>query len=118
MNRENLCLPSLVEPGVKYFLGETLKQCKGAKNRYYNLIFNLSIGFFVIGGICIFLYVHYNGEGKKEERELKRKQSEEYMINMIHKIQTENLIKDADIIHKTPFGEIDDDNIVQNKLFI
>ena len=30
----NMEKPTLVEPGVKYFLKETLKQCKEFKNKY------------------------------------------------------------------------------------
>ena len=31
--------PVLTEPGVKYFLSQTLKQCHIAKDNFHNLIF-------------------------------------------------------------------------------
>ena len=50
--------PSLVEPGMKYFLRETLKQCKDFKNKYNNLIFNIAIGsaLFLVVGIVFGIY--------------------------------------------------------------
>ena len=38
--------PTLTEPGVKYFLRETLKQCHDKRTTYYNIIWNC--GFFFI----------------------------------------------------------------------
>ena len=45
--------PTLIEPGVKYFLSETLKQCRIFKNTYNNIILNIVIGivFLLILGI-------------------------------------------------------------------
>ena len=36
--------PLLIEPGVKYFLNETLKQCHVFKENHRNMLFN--VGFF------------------------------------------------------------------------
>lgn len=75
--------PSLVEPGIKYFLNQTLKNCNTLKDRYYNFIFNVavSISFFVILGIL--LYSRY--KGKPNPRELRRKEIEKqkYIMSMI-----------------------------------
>ena len=51
--------PTLVEPGVKYFLKETLKQCNEFKNTYHNYIFNISLGalfFFILGLLLLYKY--------------------------------------------------------------
>ena len=40
---EGFTKPILTEPGVKYFLNETLKQCREFKNNYNNHIFNISL---------------------------------------------------------------------------
>ena len=41
--------PILTEPGVKYFLNETLKQCHQFKEKHHNSLFNagMFIGFLV-----------------------------------------------------------------------
>ena len=33
--------PMLTEPGVKYFINETLKQCRQFKENYQHIIFNI-----------------------------------------------------------------------------
>ena len=45
MNFEQFSKPLLIEPGIKYYLTETLKQCSNFKSQYNNLLFNI--------GICI-----------------------------------------------------------------
>ena len=45
MNFNESSTPTLVEPGVKYFIRETLKKCHGYKETYKNQIFN--VGLFV-----------------------------------------------------------------------
>ena len=37
--------PNLTEPGVKYFLKETLKKCNEKKGLFYNTILNLGFLF-------------------------------------------------------------------------
>lgn len=46
MNFEEYSKPVLIEPGVKYFLSETLKQCNQFKNKYNNILFNISLFIF------------------------------------------------------------------------
>ena len=43
MNFQDFTKPILIEPGVKYFLSETLKQCKDFKDKYYNTLFNIIV---------------------------------------------------------------------------
>jgi hypothetical protein len=45
---------SLVEPGMKYYVNETLKNCHSFKEQYHNKIINISLG---IGLIIILLCV-------------------------------------------------------------
>ena len=61
--------PMLTEPGVKYFINETLKQCHKFKEKHQNMIFNiiLLVSFFIILGILL-LY-KYKGKLTPEEIE-------------------------------------------------
>ena len=45
--------PTLVEPGIKYFLNETLSNCAKFKQKYYNDMLNIGIVTFIILSICI-----------------------------------------------------------------
>ena len=73
MNFDNFSKPILIEPGVKYFLSQTLKQCNEFKNKYNNIIFNISlaVGFFLLLG-TILLY-KYRGKLTPSEKEIKNR---------------------------------------------
>lgn len=94
--------PILVEPGIKYFFDETLKQCVEKKNVYYNHIFNIAS--FLIFSLAIgsFLYVKYKSHNNQEEKIKKKKQQEEYMLNLVHKIQTKKRIDTGSKITDLP----------------
>ena len=49
--------PALIEPGVKYFLKETLKRCHTFKESHNIFILNMSLfaGFLVILGVVLLL---------------------------------------------------------------
>ena len=51
--------PLLTEPGVKYFLNQTLKQCSEFKSKHHNLLLNIGLFFlfiFILGGLLIYKY--------------------------------------------------------------
>ena len=51
--------PRLIEPGVRYFLSSTLKECRRFKEYYSNIVFNLimtAIFTILIGGFLLYMY--------------------------------------------------------------
>ncbi len=60
-------MSGLVEPGMKYFINQTLIRCKELKDRYNNIIYNISLllGFVVVIGLFLY-YRHKNKLSKKE----------------------------------------------------
>ena len=111
--------PMLTEPGVKYFINETLKQCHQYKEKYHNL--NLNIGllvvFFIILGILL-LY-KYKGKITPEEIEEKEVQKKQYILSKIRNYQDaktraqQKLItglpqwdNEFDIINDTPINKL------------
>ena len=38
---EEIIKPTLIEPGVKYFLNQTLKQCREFKDKFNNSLLNI-----------------------------------------------------------------------------
>tara|TARA_B100001123_G_C14989829_1_gene899113 strand:+ start:448 stop:801 length:354 start_codon:yes stop_codon:yes gene_type:complete len=83
-NRYN---PILIEPGVKYFLDETLKNCKKKKNIYTNQKINLLLFcLFVIIIICILFY-KYKTRPNKETKKKKKLLQRDYFITKIRKLQ-------------------------------
>ena len=79
--------PSLVEPGMKYFLNETLDNCSNFKKKYYNNMLNLSIGIGLITIIGIFLYYKYKGKPSPSEKMLKERNKQHYILSKIKNYQ-------------------------------
>lgn len=77
---DNAPAPTLIEPGVRYFLSKSLEQCRRAKDYYHTQTFNFTAG--VVFFIClgIFLFIRYKGKPSPEEVEAKRRREQEYIL--------------------------------------
>jgi len=79
--------PTLTEPGMYMYLNESLKTCRTKKNIFYTKFFN--VGLFLIfasllGGL---LYYKYKGKMSPEEKEKRKKEQENYIVERIRKIK-------------------------------
>jgi hypothetical protein len=103
--------PMLTEPGVKYFLNETLKQCHQFKERHHNLLFNvmLLICFFIILGILL-LY-KYKGKLTPEELEEREIEKKRYILSKIRNFQDSKLRAQQELITGLPHWENEIDMI-------
>ena len=75
--------PSLVEPGVKYFLNETLKNCNHLKENYKSAIFNIGILVLFLLILGSFLYYRYKGKMNPREKKRKEVQKQQYILSKI-----------------------------------
>lgn len=101
--------PTLVEPGVKYFLRETLKQCNEFKNTYHNYIFNISLGalfFFILG---LLLLYKYKGKLTPSEKDMKNREKQQYILSKIKNYQDAKRIAQQELITGLPQWENDYD---------
>jgi len=117
MNFDNtFAKPILTEPGVKYFLNETLKQCHSFKEKYNNMLFNIGITivFFIILGILL-LY-KYKGKLTPEEIEQKETEKKHYIMSKIKNYQEAKLRSQQELITGLPHWETEFDTI--NKKYI
>lgn len=73
----------LVEPGVKYFLRESLKQCHEIKTKYYNLYYNIGAFILIVGLITLILWVKYKGKLSPVEKELKSRRDKQYILEKL-----------------------------------
>jgi len=103
--------PMLTEPGVKYFLNETLKQCHQFKEKHNNMLFNIGllIGFFIILGILL-LY-KYKGKLTPEEIEQKELEKKRYILSKIRNYQDAKIRAQQELITGLPHWESEFDNI-------
>lgn len=73
----------LVAPGVKNFISGVLRQCRNTKDKYYTVIFNVTmvlIFSLLLGG---FLYYKYKGKPSPQEIEEKKRKEQEYIMKKI-----------------------------------
>jgi hypothetical protein len=97
--------PMLTEPGVKYFINETLKQCHIFKENYQHIIFNivLLVVFFIILGVLL-LY-KYKGKLTTEEIEEKKLLKKQYILSKIRNFQDAKIKSQQELITGLPHYE-------------
>ena len=81
--------PSLVEPGMKYFMSETLGGCAKFKKQYYNDMMNWAIASAIIGVIGAFLYYKYKGKPTPSQKMLKEREKQHYILSRIRNYQSD-----------------------------
>ena len=99
--------PSLTEPGVRYFLKETLKQCQEKKYKYYH--FWTNIGFFIIF-LCILASVLvWKQKTKKTKEEIMEDRAKQgnYVLEKIKSLQEQRKKESNMIITNLPKFESD-----------
>lgn len=94
--------PSLIEPGVKYFLNETLKHCHDFKVKHNNTLFNCFLFgcFLVILGIL--LIYKYKGKLSQEEKRKKEAEKQQYILAKIKNYQDAKKIAQQELITGLP----------------
>lgn len=97
--------PMLTEPGVKYFLNATLKQCHSFKEKHNNTIFNIGlfVGFLIILGILL-LY-KYKGKLTRSEMIEKEDEKKRYILTKIRNYQQSKLRAQQELITGLPHWE-------------
>jgi hypothetical protein len=87
MNFEEFTKPVLTEPGVKYFLSQTLKQCHIAKISFHNIIFNVGLFIIFLLVLGFILIYKYKGRLTPMEKEQKNKEKQQYILSKIKILQ-------------------------------
>ena len=94
--------PSLTEPGVKYFINTTLKNCREFKNKYNNILLNVVlIGLFILL-VCFVLLVKYKGKLTPHEKEIKNVEKQQYILSKIKNYQDSKLHTQQQLITGLP----------------
>ena len=99
--------PILIEPGMKYFMRETLKKCKTNKFEHYSKMFNIIgfISFILILGI--FLVVRYKGKLTPIEKQYKLNEQRHYILSTIKQFQDVKRQQNQELITNIPKWESD-----------
>jgi hypothetical protein len=97
--------PNLIEPGVKYFLNETLKQTHYFKMKHHNLFFNLGMLFSFLLTVAIILIWKYKGRLTPEEKEKKEREKKQYILSKIKNLEEAKKIARQELITGLPHWE-------------
>ena len=102
MDFNSFSKPELTEPGVKYFLSQTLKQCHIAKDKFKNILFNLGLFIFFIIILGFILFFKYKGRLTPSEKETKNKEKQQYILSKIKQLQESKRIAHQELITGLP----------------
>jgi hypothetical protein len=87
MDYADFTKPALIEPGVKYFLHQTLKQCHIARDKFNNYVFNIGLFIFFLIILGLILFYKYKGRLTPIEIERKNKEKQQYILSKIQNFQ-------------------------------
>ena len=94
--------PILIEPGIKYYLNQSLKNCKTTKDKYYNILFNLFALCLLVIVVSSVLYYKYKGNIDFKEKQMKEEKKKLYILEQIKKMQEMNKNNSMDLITNLP----------------
>lgn len=101
--------PILTEPGVKYFLGETLKQCHQFKEQYYNVLINIGLFFLFLLILGAILLYKYKGKLTPEQMREKELEKQRYILSRIKNFQDAKIREQQQLITGLPHWETEYD---------
>ncbi len=115
MNFDEFEKPRLTEPGIKYFLNETLKQCHIYKINYNNILINilLLVGFLLILGAILFY--KYKGRLTQVEKDRKTKEKQQYILSKVKSFQEAKRTAHQELISGLPGWDSEYD-VIHNKI--
>ena len=109
--------PVLTEPGVKYFLSQTLKQCHVTRIQFYNWVFNISVfGVFLLI-LAVILFYKYKGRLTPAEVDQQNREKQQYILSKIKNLQEAKRKAHQELITGLPNWENDYDNINNGKIY-
>jgi hypothetical protein len=89
MDSSETAAPSLVEPGIKTFLGNTLKQCHDFKMKTYTFFLNLAVLVLFLAVFGGFLYYRYKNKPTPYELRQKMMRDQQIIMSKINSYQDE-----------------------------
>jgi hypothetical protein len=99
--------PILIEPGTKYFLRETLKNCHNKRTYYYSSVINLLLLLFFLVFLGTFLYYKHKTRLTPKEKKEKQKEQQEYILTKLKTLNDNTQRKNNLLITNLPRFEND-----------
>lgn len=105
MEFEDFSKPTLIEPGTKYFLNQSLKQTHNFKIKFYNEMFNIGLFVFFLLILGAILLYKYKGKLTPLEKEKKNMDKQQYVLSKIKNFQEAKRIAHQELITGLPHWE-------------
>ena len=99
--------PRLTEPGTKYFLSETLKNCNIKKKSNNEFLLNLVLLIVFIIILIIYLAYKYKTKPNEKDKENKKIIKNNYILSKLRNIMEVSKIKNKEMITTLPKFESD-----------
>ena len=109
--------PNLTEPGMKYWLSQSLREMRRFKDHNLTIIFNFTMTIALVAVVSGFLIFKYKGKLTPQEIAVKQQKKKEYLISKLVKIGetkrkiNETMITDLPVWSNHPEVEILDRKI-------
>ena len=97
--------PKLIEPGIKYYINESLKKCHKIKTTYNNFIFNFGMFLIFLSILGFILLFKYKGKLSQLEKREKEIEKYNYILNRIKKFEIEKKRANEELITGLPSWE-------------
>ena len=114
MNNRPSKSPTLIEPGVQYFLNEALKKSHSNRQQYYNFITNGCLFLAFVSLVSYFLYSKYKGKLTAKERKVKERKIQEYLISKLKMMEVDRREKRQELITGLPLFKSEFDIMHRN----
>ena len=105
MEYHDFTKPILTEPGTKFFLSETLKQCHIIRNQFHNIVFNVGLFIFFLLVLGAILLYKYKGRLTPVEKQRKDVEKQQYILSKIKNLQQAKKIAHQELITGLPNWE-------------
>tara|TARA_B110000285_G_scaffold202370_1_gene237639 strand:+ start:547 stop:891 length:345 start_codon:yes stop_codon:yes gene_type:complete len=111
MDVDEIAKPALIEPGVRFFLHQSLKQCNILREEYYNLVFNIMVFIGLLLFFGLILVYKYKGRLSTSEMQQKNKEKQQYLLSKIQNFQENKRKSHQELITGLPNWENEYDTL-------
>jgi len=108
--------PQLVEPGVKYFLKHSLKQCRNIKDKYITVFVNILLFLLFVGILAAILFYKYKGKLTPQEKYMRENKKKQYIYTKLNQFKSQKKKTDKNMITDLPQWDNNTYNL-QRKLY-
>ena len=103
--------PTLIEPGVRYFLNGTLQQCHEFKMKHQETMINLGIFLVLLFILGAFFLYKYKGKLTIAEQKQKDEIKKQYILNKIKNVQIAKQHANETLITGLPHWDTEYENV-------